>query len=269
MLTKSQKMNKIYKKMILKFRVGTGLKCPVFIFGAQRSGTNMLIDVLKKSYLTVCYDENDDEAFDNYVLRDMDVVENIINSSNADLVVFKPICDSQNASKILDAYPSSKAIWIYRDYHDVINSAVKRFPKNNHLHYMVNDKAKARWRIDNVDPREMTLAEKFYTKKVNFASIRGVVWYLRNILFYRQSLQSKKNVLLVNYERLVSDPKKNFEEIFSFLGIKFKTKYIEDIFTSSVSKDLPQDVDSEVEELCCELFGKLEKTLSEMSKVKR
>ena len=41
----------------------------LFVGGVQRSGTNMLMDVLERSYETDVYHERDPRAFDGYQMR--------------------------------------------------------------------------------------------------------------------------------------------------------------------------------------------------------
>ena len=101
MLTKKQKINKVKKQFLQKIR---GYQMPVFIFGEQRSGTNMLINTLNHSIDTDCYFETDDKAFDNYQLRDCKTIQKIINDSYAKCVIFKAISDSQKAKFLLDKF---------------------------------------------------------------------------------------------------------------------------------------------------------------------
>lgn len=150
-MTKKQKLNKIYKQLIHRLVVRESAR-PAFVFGSQRSGTNMLMDVLKKHPATDCYDETDSEAFDNYVLRDTKVVDRLVSDSRARLAVFKAITSSQHAANLLKRFSSGKAVWIYRDYNDVVNSALRRFTEHRkYLGYILHDPVRAGWRREKPD----------------------------------------------------------------------------------------------------------------------
>ena len=49
-------------------------KLTVFVAGVQRSGTNMLMDALERSFETDVYHERDPRAFDNYLMRPPEVI---------------------------------------------------------------------------------------------------------------------------------------------------------------------------------------------------
>lgn len=82
MLTKRERINKAVKRFRLFVRASAGNARPAFIFGMQRSGTNMLIRSLGRHPDRECYYENDDEAFDNCVIRDADRINALVARSD-------------------------------------------------------------------------------------------------------------------------------------------------------------------------------------------
>ena len=50
----------------------------LLVAGVQRSGTNMVMDVLERSYATEVYHERDPRAFANYQLREEEVIQSLI-----------------------------------------------------------------------------------------------------------------------------------------------------------------------------------------------
>ncbi len=265
MLTKRQRIVKSLKRSLLFFTGECGRGVPCFIFGAQRSGTNMVIDILKKSKSTECFDENDEEAFDNYVLRDFNTTSMLVKKSRAKAIIFKPICDSQNAAQILDYFKNSRAVWIYRHYYDNVNSAMKNWKDHKYLYYMLHDHKKARWRIENVSPEDMELVRRYYNVGISDASTRALVWYLRNRLFFQQKLDENPRVLLINYEKLVDSPNIYFQKIFLFLGLEFFSIYSQNVFRSSIGKNKQPVLDQEIDGLCRNLFDKLENQFIEQN----
>lgn len=264
MVTKKQRLHKLRKRAMLKVVGNNGTARPVFVVGTQRSGTNMFARVLDRSLQTECYHENDEEAFDNYVLRDHHTIARLVQRSSAEVVVFKPICDSQHTKQLLALHPGSQAVWVYREYPDVVNSSLKMFKANyrdNYLHNMLFEPDRAAWRIENVVPRDLKLVEKFYRKGVSDASARALIWYLRNALFFQQGLESDSRVLLANYERLVTQPAERFQRVFDFLGLTYKDRLVDSVFSSSVSKAANPEIDPEIQSLCDEMYNRLELVL--------
>ena len=123
MLTRKERLYQAWKRLRLLRRT-RGHAEPLYLIGEQRSGTNMVHRILNRHPLTECYYESDDEAYDNYELRENAVIRALVQRSRADCVVFKPLCDIHRIHELLELVPGGKAVWIYRHYCDVINSAI-------------------------------------------------------------------------------------------------------------------------------------------------
>src|ERR1700721_775604 len=65
----------------------------VFVGGVQRSGTEMVMDVLERSPDTRVFHEQDPRAFDRFELRADEVIRPLARSV-APCVVFNPFCDN-------------------------------------------------------------------------------------------------------------------------------------------------------------------------------
>jgi hypothetical protein len=72
-------------------------------------------------------------------------------------------------------------------------------------------------------------------------------------------MQLKQNgrVLLVRYESIVNNPKSEFERICSFLNLRFEKDYWVGIFSTSVKKNAPPDIEEKVREVCDNLWIRL------------
>ncbi|MGP1382497.1 MAG: hypothetical protein ACTS2F_03000 [Thainema sp.] len=183
----------------------------LFIFGCQRSGTTITSDILGKLNYVKSYAEvnteitdQDTEEGDLHTIRlnPLDDVKQKIYANSESLVVVKPLVESQYAPKILDYFPDSHAMWMYRDYRDVINSLINRFgARNKVLFRMLEDGGN--WRAENL-PLELkeTLA-KYAHEKIAPADAWSLFWYARNYLFFSQSLEQDRRVVLVKYNKLV------------------------------------------------------------------
>lgn len=258
MLTRQLKLKKAMKQIFQRITGSPEKKCPIFIFGEQRSGTNMLINTLNKSIDTDCYFETDDEAFDNYQLKNIDIIEALIKKSYAPCVIFKAISDSQNASFLLNHFSGAKGIWIYRSYPDVINSSLKNFTGHyEFLELILKDPERAAWRAENVSQQNLALIEKYCERNISDASSRALIWFLRNDLYFQQELYQDRRVLLVRYEDLVSEPSRAFRPVFDFLEIELKEKFIREIFSGSISKNVKPEIDLDIEKMCSSHLDRL------------
>lgn len=262
MLTRRQKIAKLSRRFALQFRSFEGPAHPLFIFGCQRSGTNMTMQVLGNCPETECFWENDDEAFDNFRLRDRKTIAALIASSRAKAVVFKPITESQHAATLLDDHDGARGLWVYRHYNDVVNSALRNFREHRkYLYYMLYEPEIANWRIENVPASALSLIRNFYGSGISDASAQALIWWLRNQHFRLQKLQSRNDVLLVKYEDAVRNPVPAFETVFRFAKLDFAPALAKPIFGTSVARRDPPKIDDAVRALCEETLLDLDRIL--------
>lgn len=269
MLTKSQKIRKWSKKSKMFVAGKKGNAFPIFIFAEQRSGTNMLVELLNHSLEIECYNENDAEAFDNYVLRENSTIIKLLQKSYAKAVLFKAICDSQRAKELLNAHPGARGIWIFRKYQDAVNSSLRRFDEHRkYLYYMLYEPRKAAWRVENVSSENMQLVRKFYQKEVDDASARALIWYLRNHQFIQQRLDRDERVVLVSYEELVSESESVLSKITDLMGVNCNERWLDFIHGSSIGKEPAQKIDPEINRLCIRLSTRLQVALESQKPVR-
>ena len=100
-------------------------KTVAFILGCQRSGTTMVQRTLDRLMEVDKFEEHDQRAFRDCRIVGKEVRNALIERSDAQCVLFKPICDSHLALDLFKDHPGSKAIWIYRNYRDVANSSMQ------------------------------------------------------------------------------------------------------------------------------------------------
>jgi hypothetical protein len=258
MLTRTEQLEKSLKRIRLSLSFRPQNAFPAFIFGAQRSGTDMVASVFNRSAEVECYNESDPEAFDSFVLRSQGIVTTLARKSRARAVFFKSILNSQDARALLDLDANAKAIWLFRPYADVINSNLKRFKSHyRDLTEMLHEPEKAGWRVANVSSENLALVRKFHDKGVSDASARALLWYLRNQLLFQQELERDRRVLIANYDSIVTDRAASFARIFAFFGLPFSKRYTDHVLASSVGKDAAPDMDPEIRELCDSMMQRL------------
>jgi hypothetical protein len=190
------------------------------------------MNVLGKSAECRIYDEGRSTvAFDFYRLRSHETVKRLIEKSDRPTVVFKPVLDSQHADRLLDLHPNAKAIWMYRDYRDVVNSSVKKW-QGDQRDIMYGIAVGIRR-----DPKhhQHAIGERMSDQTINLVKQLGnpgmspedgaaLLWYVRNLIYFDLGLESDPRVLLVKYEDLVARPRQSFSRIFDFIGCHFDQK---------------------------------------------
>lgn len=243
----------------LHVRSGFGAT-PIFVVGAQRSGTNMFMDTVERSPRVWTYNEGSWRAFRDYRLRPPERIAGLIRRCPARAVVFKPLCDSHLVDRLLEQHQGSKAVWIYRRYADVINSGLHMWGGNERAIRWI---AEGRWRDlgwrgERLSLEAIDLVERHYQEGVSPADATALFWYLRTGFFFELGLARDPRVLLVRYEDLVGDPESNFRRCFDFLGCEFERDWVADIVTTSVGKKEAPPLKPEIESLCEERLARFD-----------
>jgi len=258
MLTRRQRLTKTAKRLRLVLSGARGRAGVVFVLGEMRSGTNMLAQALERHDRVECYHENDDEAFDDYVLRPVPAVQSLVARSRADEVVFKSIADMGRARELFDAFPGARGFFIFRRFEDVVNSALRSFSEHNeYLRLVIEDDERARWRRWGMTEDLMALIREWHARGISEASARALIWYVRNRSFLEQGLIGSERLALLNYEALVRNPHAHFTFAARFLGLAPSAKMGRGVVATSIRRREPPEIEPAIRELCETLFEQL------------
>ncbi|QPK65306.1 sulfotransferase family protein [Methylomonas sp. LL1] len=234
--------------------------CPVekrqsrLIAGAQRSGTNLVMDILENDWDTDVYHERDPRAFDNYVMRPIGEIQALREKSQSPKFVIKALCESQNLDAIMSALAPSKAAWVVRHYSDVIKSMQISFPTVlNRLRLIANDKEDGQWVSDGMSDDTYQLLLKLIDQ-LDTPSACAFQWYLRNILFFEKGFDQNPNIKIIFYENLISSPETTTRELFDFFDLKYAPSVHNMINSPSSRKNHSIKLLPEVEQLCDRLW---------------
>jgi hypothetical protein len=229
----------------------------VFVAGMQRSGTNMVMDVLERSLGTDVYHENDPRAFERYEMRDPAVIRQLANASRAPFFVIKALCELDLMPGLMQTFSPAKALWILRDVEDVVNSATRSFRNfPAQVGRIAQDRNGAQWRGRGMSDETHALVRRLYHPDMNEPTAAALTWYFRNILFFENGFDRDPRVRLVRYERLVTDPQAQFGEVFGFLGIPYSPRISSIVSARSIRKNPPPPIEPEVRTLCEALNGR-------------
>lgn len=230
---------------------GAGNTMPVFIFGAQRSGTTMLGECFGRSPEIMNLGESDPRAFESYSLLDIKTVEKVIEDNPYNFLIFKPLKDGHRANELLEHWPEAKSLWAYRDYADRVNSAVERFgrhPLDVFSNYVSN--GSIAWQLESLSAEDSQLLKTMNIERLSVNDGAALMWYIRNRLFYNLGLDQNSRVRLFQYEAFVSNPSIEMKSISEYVGCHFTGKMVENVHSKSLGKRKRPEIASDIENLC-------------------
>lgn len=252
-------ISRLRKLISSRFRQQRDDTVPVFVLGLQRSGTNMIMDVLHLRDDTEVFSESrENAAFDGYLLRDLQLIEGLIARSWAPFMCFKPISDSHRAEELIERFPYGRFIWIYRQYQDVANSRLRLFSDANRaIRLICRGESGAGWFDRGVSPATRKVLRSMEVDRLSEFDLACLTWWARNNIFVENALWRHRNVCAVRYEKLASDPGAGFAELFEFLDMKPSKNALRFVRKSSIGRHPAPVLDRQVDELCQQLLDQL------------
>lgn len=234
--------------------------------GCQRSGTSLLTRIFVRDLLSIVYRESSKLSSNDPLklrLNPLPTVKDEVGKHHAELIVAKPLVESQNASEILDFFPTGHVLWAYRDYKDVAASSLKAFGDDVGISdirpFLENDQTN--WRSQNASEKTQSIIRECFSEDMNKHDAAALFWFARNQLFFEQGLHQHPRVTMLRYEDFATDPPKAIAQIYHFLNRDFPGKHIlKEVHAKSVKKGTSVQLSPEIEHLCQELYQKLEDT---------
>lgn len=251
-------------KNVLRYVNYGKVKTPIFVLGCQRSGTTMILDIMDQCPKIHSVHEGYGVIMDKEYFRLVsdDAVRQAISDTPEPIILFKPLNDSQYIDRLLGLHPNAKAIWVYRQYRDVVDSAVKKW-KDLHR-TMINEVSRGEYSNpgreaigERVTPENLEMIKEFAVKDLSPEDGAALLWYLRNSIFFDMGLDKNPKVVLYKYEDLVQHPERRFHELFDFVGAKYSPKYIATVHAGSVNKKAMSKIDPDIEAVCESLIARL------------
>lgn len=218
----------------------------------QRSGTNMLMELLEWSRATDVYHETDPRAFDNYQMRPRETIRRLMARSSAPVVVIKSLCELDLLKALMDDFAPARAIWIVRALDDSVNSAVRSFGNfARQTHRLAKDKTADEWRGRGMSDETQGILQRFDTPELSEPDAAALMWYYRNVLYFEQGLHRDARVRLVFYEDLVRDPPRIMGELFDFIGLQDWSPWVSrHVHARSVGKSRQAPLSDPVRQVC-------------------
>jgi hypothetical protein len=252
-------------RQLLRFRVGEE-KTVLFIVGCQRSGTSMIHPLFRLDWDTVTYDEvsplSDQDHFEGYRLNPMPEIMERIAGDRSPLVVCKPLVESQNLDTLLALFPRSRAIWMYRDYRDVVASSLKYFGTDNGhsdvTPIILGDFGN--WRAEHLDEADVRRIREVYKPDLDPQDAAALFWYARNSLYFSRRFLGDPRVRTCRYGDLVSNPAETMKAAYEFLGRPYPgDRIVVDVFSASQGRGKAVGLSPPIEGMCEGLLDRLDR----------
>lgn len=240
-------------------------KTIVWIVGCQRSGTSLMNRVFTRDFRIWVYRERSslsDEASENKLrLRPYPEVKKEIEKVKFPYIIAKPLVETQNILEILDYFPNSKALWMYRDYKDFARSNVARFDKPVGMYGMepITQRDLTNWRSQGVSDYVYEVVSKYYFEGMSVYDASALFWFARNQLFFELNLDAEPRVFMCRYKDLVEHPQVMLKEIYGFIGIDGfdAEKSSNEINSKSVGRGNSICLSPGIEDVCESLLHKM------------
>ncbi|MBU2641698.1 MAG: sulfotransferase [Gammaproteobacteria bacterium] len=229
----------------------------VFVAGMQRSGTNLLMDVLDASAATQVFHETDARAFERYEMRDLAVIRQLARQCPAPVFVVKALCELDRIKSLMETFTPAHTLWVVRDWRDSVNSAVKSFGNFVPQWQRLAEGDADDWRGRGMSVATRELLAALYHTDASEAEGAAIMWFYRNVLFFEQQLAADPRVRVVFYEDLVQQPLREVAAVYDFLGLPgFNAAKARRIHAHSVKRRRPPDIAPAVTALCDELLAR-------------
>lgn len=237
----------------------------LLIIGCQRSGTTLMTRIFERDLNARVYPEHsvlsNQDKLDGLRLNPLPQVQQRIHASRFPLVVVKPLVETQNARQLLDFFPQSKALWMYRDYSDVALSNIRRFGLNNgikNLRYIVQQQEE-NWRVQGLAPEYRALVNEMFSEEMNPYDAAALFWIVRNSFFFTLDLASHPAVMMLRYRDLVTQPLPQMTAVYEFVQRPFPgSRLIQEVHQTSVGKGQRITLSPTVQTLCDEMLARLD-----------
>jgi len=185
-----------------------------WVFGCQRSGTTMLRNFIgfdprvndQGEGAPPFFHQTENDHPDYIRLIPDDQIQDLVQKQRSEVVLIKPLHDSQRAAELLDRFPDSKGVWIFRDYHEVILSHLTyykgRYEGLPYVQPLLNLDSTS-WKAQGLGEEMKTFVKEHRRLATTPTSAFALFWLARNSLLFSQH---HNQMITLGYKDLVQHP---------------------------------------------------------------
>lgn len=230
---------------------------PGFLVGCGRSGTNMLVTRLGRSWEVDVINEGDPAAFRNWWLRDMETVARVTAEQRGRCVLFKPILDTPRIPLILARFPEARVLFALRHFEPVIRSGLQRFGPEGWTGHVASWAARDfSGFLAPVPEATSRRVRELWRPDLDRESVVALYWLFYTSLYEDLDLAKDPRVRLVHYEAVLDDPQAQFLELCRFLGVHYRPAMAEGVHAPKPQSE-PLELDPAIRSACEALYERL------------
>jgi hypothetical protein len=250
-------------------RIEPADKTILMIMGCQRSGTTLMQEILQRDTRSKVYGEfsklSDQDREFHLRLNPLDSMRKTIDTERAGLIVLKPLVESQNAVKLLDAFENAKVLWMYRDYRDTAVSNINMFGRGAGIYDLqrIIDNRDGNWRAEGLSAELRALVSENFSPEMDSHEAAALFWFVRNSWLFELKLETNPRVMICRYRDLVTAPVAAMARIYDFIGYEFPgERILPPIHRDSTGQGASLEFSTDVERLCRDLLGRIDALIS-------
>jgi hypothetical protein len=217
----------------------------------------MISHLFRLDWNAVTYDEisplSSGDHEEGLRLNPVREVQARIGRDRAPLVVAKPLVESQNLDVLIDLFPTTKAIWMYRDFRAVALSNLKYFGSTTGHQDLVPilEGDESNWRAEKLAPADRAIIRDLYAPEMDPYEAAALFWYARNSLFFSRGYHRDSRIQPCQYGDLVTRPGYIMKQAYRWLGRTYPgDRIVKDVFTASLTRGSELKMSSPVRDLC-------------------
>jgi hypothetical protein len=243
----------------------------VLVVGVQRSGTNMVMEVFDRSWKYAVFHDNDPRAFKDFAPRPFDELRALIERQSAPFVALKPMTEMFRLRSMLDQLVHQDrgergvGLWVYRRMGDVVDSHVKRWTgMPDSMRRIAAEPDWPNWRAGGISESSLELIRRCATDDLDNATACALFWYVRNVQFFEQRIDSMPDVAVLPYERCVADPDREFGRLLGQFDLPFHLAMTRRVHANRVARKASPNVRPEVQQACDALERRFDEHLARL-----
>lgn len=246
--------------------VGSKPTSVLFIFGCQRSGTTHLERLFRADPRSVVFGEFSELSVqpNKTVWAPIAQLEKRLHAGRGAYAVARSLLASHRAAEIVDAFPSSHAVWMYRAAGPVVNSMwVKWRDMFKEISRRVETDLSGNWDLaplwKHLERDMTTLSSASPDTEAWWRDLYGLYWHARNAAYFDLELFVDSRISLLGYESLQDHPKGNVDSFTQAVGIEpARVRFPLKTRTSKSSNPPAESFSPKIQDMCDALHARLQ-----------